>query len=56
MRYRILTVLLKRFIKAGDDLRLNPGSDKTRENNAKKVQFMRQLITSLRYVESQLGK
>jgi len=56
MRYRIITVLLKRFIKAGDDLRLNPQSDKTKNNNAEKIQFMTSVISRIQYIEKQLTK
>ena len=56
MRYRMITVLLKRFIKAGDDLRLNPQSDKTVKNNLEKVAYMRKLIASIQGIEKQLTK
>ena len=56
MRYRIMTVLLKRFIKAGDDVRLNAQSEKTHQNNIEKVFFMRDLISALQYTEKQLSK
>jgi len=56
MRYRIMTVLLKRFIKAGDDLRINAQSEKTHQNNIDKVFFMRGLISNLQYTEKQLLK
>lgn len=56
MRYRIMTVLLKRFIKAGDDLRLNPQSKKTHQNNFEKVIFMKDVMATLQYIEKQLSK
>ena len=56
MRYRIMTVLLKRFIKAGDDLRINSQSEKTHQNNIDKVFYMRELISNLQYTEKQLLK
>ena len=56
MRYRIITVLLKRFTKAGDDLRMNPQSEKTVQNNEEKIQFMNKLIAKIQYVEKQLVK
>ena len=56
MRYRTITVLLKRFIKAGDDLRLNPQSKKTRQNNIEKIQYMLDLISRIQYQERQLTK
>lgn len=56
MRYRIMTVLLKRFIKAGDDLRLNPQSEKTHQNNFEKVIFMKDVMATLQYIEKQLSR
>ncbi len=56
MRYRIITVLLKRFIKAGDDLRVNPQSEKTCQNNIEKVKFMREIMGKIRNVEKQLSR
>ena len=56
MRYRIITVLLKRFTKAGDDLRMNPQSEKTVQNNEEKIQFMNKLIARIQYIEKQLVK
>ena len=56
MRYRIITVLLKRFTKAGDDLRMNPQSEKTVQNNEEKIQFMNKLIARIQYIEKQLIK
>ncbi len=56
MRYRTITVLLKRFIKAGDDLRMNPQSEKTVQNNGEKIQFMNNLITRIQFIEKQLVK
>ena len=56
MRYRMITVLLKRFIKAGDDLRLNPQSKKTKQNNKEKIIFMKDVIKKIQYIEKQLTK
>ncbi len=56
MKYRKITVLLKRFTKAGDDLRLNPQSEKTKQNNIEKIEFMKDLIARIRYIEKQLTK
>ena len=56
MRYRIITVLLKRFTKAGDDLRMNPQSEKSRKNNFEKIQFMNNLISRIQQIEKQLAK
>ena len=56
MEYRKIIVLLKRFIKAGDDLRLNPQSEKTKQNNIEKIQYMLDLISKIQYQEKQLTK
>jgi thiamine kinase-like enzyme len=56
MRYRMITVLLKRFTKAGDDLRMNPQSEKTVQNNIEKVQFMKELTARIQNIEKQLVK
>ena len=56
MRYRIITVLLKRFTKAGDDLRMNPQSEKTVQNNEEKIQFMNNMIARIQSIEKQLVK
>ena len=56
LRYRAMVVLLKRFIKAGDDLRLYPTSDKTVRNNVDKVLYMIDLLERLQYIEKQLSK
>lgn len=41
MKYRIMVVLLKRFIKAADDMRLYPSNEKSIRNNEEKLAFMR---------------
>ena len=56
MRYRIITVLLKRFTKAGDDLRMNPQSEKTVQNNEEKIQFMNNMMVRIQSIEKQLIK
>ena len=56
MRYRIIIVLLKRFIKAGDDLRVNAESEKTKNNNVEKIRFMNDLISKIQCIEKQLIK
>lgn len=48
MKYRLMTVLLRRFIKAADDLRMNPTSEKGKKNNEEKVGFMRGLMDGIR--------
>lgn len=44
MKYRIIVVWMKRFIKAADDLRINPQNEKGAKNNIEKVAFMRTQI------------
>ena len=56
MKYRIMVVWLKRFIKAGDDLRVNPQSDKTKQNNIEKVAYMHYIMDHILCVEKQLTK
>ncbi len=54
MKYRIMTVWLKRFIKAADDLRMNPTKPKTIQNNAQKVAFMREQINNMLLLDGKL--
>lgn len=56
MKYRIITVLLKRFIKAGDDLRITPQSEKAKQNNVEKVAYMYYIMDRIHSVEKQLTK
>lgn len=56
MKYRIICALLKRFIKASDDLRLNPSNEKSIENNRNKILFMQQQIQSIRDIYNQFSK
>lgn len=53
---RLFVILLKRFIKAGDDLHLNAQSDSGEENNAKKVIFMKKIIESLQKYDKKFSK
>lgn len=56
MKYRLMTVVLKRFIKASDDLRLNPQNEKSIRNNVDKVAFMRDLMQYLQNLERTFQK
>lgn len=56
MKYRIICVLLKRFTKAADDIRINPCNEKSIENNNNKVAFMKQQISAIMDIERQLSK
>ncbi len=56
MKYRLMVALLKRFIKASDDLRTNPTSQKSLENNENKVMFMREQISHMLKLEHQFSK
>ena len=56
MKYRIMVALLKRFIKASDDLRSNPASQKSIKNNEDKIAFMREQIKYITELEQQFKK
>lgn len=56
MKNRIIVVCLKRFIKASDDLRSNPKNEKSVNNNALKLEFMRAQITAIQNIEKQFSK
>lgn len=51
MKYRLITTLLRRIIKASDDLRTNPSSTKSIENNNLKINFIREQLKKVNYVE-----
>ena len=51
MKYRILVALLRRIIKATDDMRINPQSDKSVNNNLAKIAFIREQMRKIAYVE-----
>ncbi len=56
MKYRIMVALLKRFIKASDDLRNNPTNQKSIENNENKIAFMREQMKNIADLEQQFSK
>lgn len=56
MMYRIMVVFLKRFIKAADDLRVNPANKKSMDNNLEKISFMRKQMLNMFMVENQFKK
>lgn len=56
MKYRIMVVWLKRFIKAADDLRLNPKNTKSENNNLEKIAFMREQLVNFQNLERQFQK
>lgn len=56
MMYRIMVVWLKRFIKAADDLRMNPCDEKSVRNNANKVAFMREQLTNFQLLQRKMSK
>ena len=56
MKNRIIVVCLKRFIKASDDLRMNPKNEKSIRNNKSKIEFMRAQITAIQNIERQFSK
>ena len=53
MKYRIMVVFLRRFIKAADDLRINPVN---KNNNLEKIDFMRKQIQNILDLGSQVAK
>ncbi len=55
-KYRLMIVRLKRFIKASDDLRVNPVNQKSADNNLEKVAFMRKQIQQIMEIENQFTK
>ncbi len=56
MKYRIITVALRRFIKASDDLRKNPRDAKSQDNNASKVAFMREQMKMIFDIQDQISR
>ena len=56
MKYRLMFILLRRFIKASDDLRTTPQSDQGITNNANKIAFMREQIAAIKKLERQFSK
>ena len=51
MKYRLLTTLLRRIIKASDDLRINPVNQNSIDNNNAKIAFIREQLKKIKYVE-----
>lgn len=56
MKYRIMVVWLRRFIKAADDLRVTPASQKSANNNMEKIFFMRRQMQNFTNLEKQFSK
>lgn len=56
MKYRTMVVWLKRFIKAADDLRLNPQNQKSINNNTEKIAFMREQMVKFQNLERLLSR
>ncbi len=56
MKYRLIVVLLKRFIKAADDLRLHPTSVKSENNNLEKIAYIREQMTAIHNLERQFKR
>jgi len=46
-KHRMLALYLKRFIRASDDLRINPKNEKSVQNNMAKVAFMRAQLAAM---------
>lgn len=53
---RLFVILLKRFIKAGDDLHINSTNEAGKLNNANKVAFMNKIIENLRRYDNKYSK
>lgn len=51
MKFRLMSVLLRRFIKASDDMRINPANEKSVKNNEDKVHFMRSLMQEIKALD-----
>lgn len=56
MKNRIIIVWLKRFIKASDDLRANPETEKGARNNEEKVKFIREMIQSFQNLDKKFSR
>ena len=56
MKYRLIFVLLRRIIKAADDMHVNTKSDKGRENNANKASFIREQLAAIKNIERQSAR
>lgn len=56
MKYRFLVVYMRRFIKAADDLRLNPANEKSVKNNIAKVHFIKEQIKAFQDVERMFAR
>lgn len=56
MKYRIIVTLLKRIIKASDNLRANPKNEKSINNNLNKIKFLREQVTTIQNIEKQFSK
>lgn len=56
MKYRAESVLMKRFLKASQDLRTNPQTEKGKRNMREKVLFMRQQMAEILKLEQKFSK
>lgn len=56
MKYRITAVVLRRIIKAADDLRINPTSPKSETNNIEKIFFIRRQIQKFELIDKMFTK
>ena len=56
MKYRIIVTLLKRIIKASDDLRANPKNEKSINNNLNKIKFIQEQVATIQNIEKQFSK
>lgn len=56
MKYRVISIAVKRFIKASDDLREHPANLKSENNNIAKVEFMREQMQKIQNLERRATK
>lgn len=56
MKYRVMCAMLRRFIKAADDLRPKSTNEKTIVNNIHKISFMRDQMSQMQDLEKQFSR
>ena len=56
MKYRVMLVYIRRFIKASDDLRISPASCKSATNNLEKIDFIKKQMQVIETLEKQLSR
>lgn len=56
MKYRVMCAMVRRFIKAADDLRPKSTNEKTIVNNIHKISFMRDQMSRMQDLEKQFSR